>query len=154
MVKSKEPSADPSSAEWTHFYSTNTPNILLQHPSAQSVMFQCQGTHGQEKCYHLSRLPTLTWSFKITSPLSICYVTTPLTNLQLWVHFIQTPVNIAVTVGFLKEIVQNISCHLALIHHQGLGAVIVHVHLDNKLRTKAQSRQLISEATKGLVWIC
>lgn len=50
MVKSKEPSAGHSTAHWTHFYSTNRPNIFLQHPS-DSVMFQCQGTHGQEKYY-------------------------------------------------------------------------------------------------------
>lgn len=82
---------------------------------------------------------------------AICYVTTPLTNLQLWVHLIKTPVDVAVTMGFLKEIVQNIPCHLTLIHHQRLCAVIVHVHLDNKLRTKSQKSQLISEARRRLV---
>ena len=64
-----------------------------------------------------------------------------LTNLQFRVCFIKAPVHIAVTVGFFKKVVQNIPSQLPLIHHQGLGAVIIHVHLNYKLERKPQNSQ-------------
>lgn len=62
-----------------------------------------------------------------------------LTNLQLGIYFIKTPVHIAVTMGFFKKVVQDIPSQLSLIHHQRLGAVIVHMHLNHKLKMKPQS---------------
>lgn len=52
-----------------------------------------------------------------------------LTNLQLGVGLAQAPADAAVTVRLLKQVVQNLSDRLSLVHHQRLGAAVAHQHL-------------------------
>lgn len=52
-----------------------------------------------------------------------------LTNLQLRVGLTQAPVDAAVTVRLFKQLVQNVSHRLPLVHHQSLGAVVAHQNL-------------------------
>lgn len=63
-----------------------------------------------------------------------------LTRLQVRVGLAQAPVDAAVTVRLLKQLVQNLPDRLPLIHHQRLVAAVHHQDLDEQLREEARSR--------------
>lgn len=56
-----------------------------------------------------------------------------LTDLQLGVGLTQAPVDVAVTVRFLKQLFQNLSHRLSLVHHYCPGAPVTHQHLHYQL---------------------
>lgn len=56
-----------------------------------------------------------------------------LTDLQLGVGLTQAPVDAAVTVRFLKQLFQNLSHRLSLVHHYCPGAAVTHQHLHYQL---------------------
>ena len=57
----------------------------------------------------------------------------PLTQVQVRVGLIQAPVHVAVAVGLLEQVVQDLAHVLPLVHHQRLGAAVVDQHLHHQL---------------------
>lgn len=72
-----------------------------------------------------------------------------LTDLQLRVGLTQAPVDAAVTVRLLKQLVQHLSGRLPLVHHQRLGAAVTHQHLYYQLGEAANSGLLLSVQLHG-----
>lgn len=67
----------------------------------------------------------------------------PPTQLQLRVGLAQAPVHVAVAVGLLKQVVQDLAHVLPLVHHQRLGAAVIQQHLHHQLRCGTKRRILI-----------
>lgn len=72
-----------------------------------------------------------------------------LTSLQVRVGLAQAPVDAAVTVRLLKELVQNLPDSLPLVHHQRLVAAVSHQDLYEQLREEARSRPQTAAAAGG-----
>ena len=72
-----------------------------------------------------------------------------LTGLQVGVALTQAPVDVAVAVRLVEQLVQHLSHRLPLVHHQGLGAAVAHHHLDDQLRAGSWLRLCPSCCTEA-----
>lgn len=78
----------------------------------------------------------------------VCALACDLTSLQVRVGLAQAPVDAAVTVRLLKELVQNLPDSLPLVHHQRLVAAVSHQDLYEQLREEARSRPQTAAAAE------